>query len=189
MYTPLMNRWHRYYTNILLFPKENNINYLNQFLKNHNLDQFLDICKQYFNCEKQYDFCVITTYNIFKYNKEHYKQMLQILKSKYLYKIHLLLPFIKNDFLLYKQFVQIILKQMLIDEVCFSDCLSQISSNNDSWYTKYNYDVFIQFVKTMLNYCYDEQLKDKVQTNIIDRLIKIKNGQQKQLKISCQNLD
>ena len=188
MYTRLMNRWQRYYTNILLFPKKDKNN-LNQFLKNHNLNQFLDICKQSFVCEKQYDFCIITTYNEFKYNKEHYQQMLQILKSKYLYKIHQLLPFVKSDFMLYKEFVCLVLNQILIDEICFSDCLSQISSNNDSWYTKYNYDLFIQFVKDMMNYCQDKQLKNKVQTNVINRLIKIKNGQQKPLKISCQFLD
>ena len=173
------------YCNCLLYVKNKSFYVLlNNFLTNKSLSDFLNYSKldEFVQFYSESDFSIITLYNKLDFKKQHYIEMLKILKQKYFYKLHQLLCVINDDFPLYSDYVQLMFEYMVDDQVKLSDCVSQTTGDMMFGYLNWDYDKFFKIVNDMMLYCKNEDLKKLVQQKVINRLIEAKKDPNKMIK-------
>ena len=71
---------------------------------------------------------------------------------------------------------------MLEDDEKLTDCIAQICSK-DCYKTILNYEQFLEKIDKMIQYCNNEQLKNKFNDKIRKRIIRIINNQENKLPI------
>lgn len=186
----------------ILLINENKNNQINEYLRNHTLDQFYEQIKNYdqhqwiYCTNKQaFQFCIISTYKTYvkkqflNYSTQHYKQMLKTLETKYFDCLHALLQTVHQDFPMYPQFVQLMFKYMLDSDEKLKDCIAQICYKN---YTRsvLDYQKFLKTLDKMMKYCKNIQLKNKINDKVRKRIIRIINNQEDELPNPiCPNVD
>lgn len=96
--------------------------------------------------------------------------MLKTLEEKYFNCLHALLSTVHADFPLYSQFVELMFKYMLDDEIKLSDCIAQTCSLDFEKF-QFDYQKFLQNTNDMIVYCKNKQLvyefKNIVQNKIL----------------------